>query len=127
MGTRNYHPDRPPGRPAKPAPEGERWCTACQACHPVSAFSGVQRRCREAKARDHRRRTYGLTDEQYEALKTPDGKCPICKLRPGRYIDHNHETGQVRGILCQPCNTALGAFAEDPEIFARALEYLGAT
>ena len=40
-------------------------------------------------------------------------------------IDHDHETGKVRGLLCHECNTALGKFGDDPAILLRAVDYLG--
>lgn len=40
-----------------------------------------------------------------------DGRCRVCKA-PGAALDHNHSTGKVRGLLCHPCNRALG-FADD--------------
>ncbi|GAG89702.1 unnamed protein product [marine sediment metagenome] len=55
-------------------------------------------------------------------------KCAIC----GKFfttpsdanIDHNHETGEVRGLLCQQCNSGLGFFKDDVELTIRATEYL---
>jgi len=80
------------------------------------------------------RRKYGITDEQYDAmLKAQNGACAICK-RPERMfigstrtrlaVDHSHKTGKVRGLLCSTCNTALGAFGEDPERIRKAIEYI---
>jgi hypothetical protein len=72
--------------------------------------------------------TYGISEEQYLAmLEAQDGRCAICRgdgqgRRLG--VDHDHDTGQVRGLLCGPCNSALGMLREDPAIFAAALTYL---
>lgn len=58
------------------------------------------------------RREYGITLEQYRAMfEAQAGACAICgKPENGRVlaIDHNHETGEVRGLLCGTCNLALG-------------------
>lgn len=56
---------------------------------------------------------YGLTPERFEEMLTAqEGKCAICRRppRPGKpfSIDHDHETGRVRGLLCQFCNVMLG-------------------
>ena len=39
-------------------------------------------------------------------------------------LDHNHGTGEFRGFLCDSCNTGLGKFGDDPDLLARAIEYL---
>lgn len=74
-----------------------------------------------------RARTYGITvEELVKLLDDADGKCEICKLEPDRWlvVDHCHKVGNVRGILCERCNQALGLFRDDVEIMKRAIEYL---
>lgn len=60
----------------------------------------------------HLVRTYGITVEEYEnLLKEQNGVCAICANPPGKRrlaVDHDHETGLVRGLLCSPCNTGIG-------------------
>ena len=74
----------------------------------------------------HLRRKYNLTIQQRQSLlDTQGGKCASCggTLFGGQqtHIDHNHQTGQVRGILCHGCNTALGLLGESVErIYALA-------
>jgi hypothetical protein len=71
--------------------------------------------------------TYGLVPEQYDALYSRhDGKCYICMEKKEYYlhVDHNHETGKVRGLLCNPCNRAIGLLKEDINILKSAIEYL---
>ncbi len=57
---------------------------------------------------------YGLSESQYEDMLTKQGsKCAICKGPPGRYrlaVDHNHQTGQIRELLCTGCNVKLHTF-----------------
>src|SRR5262245_47961912 len=68
--------------------------------------------------RDYRlRKQFGITAEEYDiALELQDGCCAICrnKVADGRghrlHVDHDHETGRVRGILCGNCNLGLGKF-----------------
>lgn len=78
---------------------------------------------------------YGITVEQYDAMEAEQGGvCKICQRSESRYgahgrvkrlaVDHCHETGEVRGLLCQDCNTALGLFDDDPERLRIALAYL---
>ena len=72
---------------------------------------------------------FGISLEKYnEIFKKQKGVCAICsqKCETGKQlaVDHCHKTGKVRGLLCQPCNTALGKFREKVEYIANAIEYL---
>lgn len=110
--------------------------------------STTERRCRQCKRelssryqrenpdkyRDSQRRTrmksrYGVTMEQYEAmLAAQGGKCKICGHSESRNprspdgwwsVDHDHETGAVRGLLCLRCNSALGWYEDNAEAVSR--------
>lgn len=82
------------------------------------------------KAREYYRnnpgRKYGLTKEEHEALLLQaDNKCGICKMELTKsYIDHDHSTGKVRGVLCMHCNTVLGHAKDSIETLKSAIEYL---
>ena len=71
---------------------------------------------------------YGITFADYDAmLMKQDGRCAICRKPPkGRYlhVDHDHETGAVRGLLCARCNTALGHINDDKNRLLGLIEYL---
>lgn len=74
---------------------------------------------------------YGLTPEQVdELLVRQGGRCAICPTTEpgGRYkewaIDHCHVSGEVRGLLCHHCNTALGGFKDNPLLLQKAIGYL---
>lgn len=68
---------------------------------------------------------YGIDEDEFQRLVTlQDGMCAICKIRPAEHVDHDHETGKVRQILCFYCNRGLGKFKDDPERMERAIEYL---
>jgi len=73
-----------------------------------------------------RLKRYGLTVEQYrEMFDSQKGLCCICEQMLDRIdIDHDHKTGQVRGLLCHACNIGLGAFQDDPQLLMRAMRYL---
>lgn len=71
---------------------------------------------------------YGITLEQYnKMLIEQGGLCAICGNRDDKLvIDHNHSTGRVRGLLCGNCNTGLGMFQDNTELFKSAYTYLKA-
>lgn len=73
-------------------------------------------------------RIYGISKEQFTAmLEQQSGRCPICSIEVSEnksHIDHCHETGKVRGILCSRCNQAIGLFKEDTKSMIKAVEYL---
>jgi hypothetical protein len=76
------------------------------------------------------KRYYGITFEEYNTiLEGQGGICPICGIRPGEIkkafaVDHDHETGKVRGILCDRCNLILGYSKDNILILERAINYL---
>lgn len=71
---------------------------------------------------------YGLTLEQYQQMKIEQGgKCKICKRIPKKLmVDHNHATGEVRGLLCHGCNRGI-AIMDNAEYYASAKQYLKLT
>lgn len=87
--------------------------------------------------RKHRlKKEYGMTIEQFDELyKQQNGVCAICgKTSPntkkqhysktGLYIDHNHKTKTIRGLLCNRCNRATGMFEDDIELLKKVVNYL---
>jgi hypothetical protein len=82
----------------------------------------------------HLKAVYGLSLEEYDAmLKAQDGLCAICgggeeTLRNGRKwhlnVDHDHDTGKIRGLLCAGCNSAIGLLKENTDIMLNAIEYV---
>lgn len=71
---------------------------------------------------------YGLTEAQCERIiERQGGVCPVCKLpvtEGKRVVDHNHETGKVRGILHHKCNMGIGFFGDSVKRLRAAMEYL---
>lgn len=84
---------------------------------------------RLADRKSYLKRKYGMTIEQYDAmLKAQGGGCFICGRPPREdislHVDHDHSTGEVRGILCFCCNNALADFQEDRLLLRKAADYL---
>lgn len=83
----------------------------------------------------HLRRKYGLSREKYDEMVVNQGnKCAICGSPPvGRTkrgpaerldVDHDHDTGEVRGLICHPCNVMLGQARDNVEVLEAAILYL---
>ena len=90
-------------------PDGSRACVAC-------------RKVRAAKARLEK---YGLNEATFdELLERAEGRCEICQSDDPLHIDHDHHSGDVRGLLCNNCNNGLGRFSDDPARLRAALRYL---
>lgn len=73
------------------------------------------------------RKRYGLSEVEYLALKARQKDlCAICfnALTNEALVDHNHNTGVVRGLLCRSCNFGIGLFCEDPQRLRRAAVYV---
>lgn len=101
------------------------WCRACQAFQRRGGAKAAAKRAVE----QYRRRAYGLSPSDYEAMVLAQGGvCCICGLvnRSGRAlaVDHDHATGTVRGLLCDSCNTGLGHFRDSETNLRRAISYL---
>ena len=83
----------------------------------------------------HLRTEYGISAEEfYKLLGSQEGRCSICRVEmdsttrrnvPNKVqVDHDHKTGQVRGLLCFSCNTGLGKFRDSEELLHAAIAYL---
>lgn len=125
--------------PSSEWPDGQRWCAGCQGFVPLFYCSGS--RCKaHASAAAHASRieaTYGISADEYKALfELQGGRCYICRREPKTLrlaVDHDHKTGEVRGLLCgnneNGCNRGVVAnleAAHDGGLAAarRAVEYL---
>lgn len=114
----------------------QRWCISCANAHrrsdgAASDASKLRRKVttanyhqkhREKRLADGRKafllRRYGITIEEFDAIfGSQDGRCGLCLSGHSggvrRWaVDHDHETGIVRGVLCHPCNTFLGMYEQ---------------
>lgn len=127
-------------------------CYKCDETKPLRAFSrdiarkggrhGMCKVCVKAHYRENReeilasqmaykiKSKYGLTLSEYDKmLEAQDGRCAICKKTPeeiGRRlsVDHSHETGEIRGLLCNSCNIGVGYLQNSSEACEQAASYL---
>lgn len=105
-------------------PTGRKRCSICRDERDVQEFSpntgapdGLQGSCRRCNARRLQRTTHGKNVE-------PGDCCAICGSIERLCLDHDHETGEGRGVLCIRCNSGLGFFRDDAGLLAVAIRYL---
>lgn len=77
------------------------------------------------------KKTYGITLGEYRVLsESQNDVCAICEkpqeIKRGKnlFVDHNHDTGKVRGLLCTYCNVALGYLREDVIVMEKMIKYV---
>jgi hypothetical protein len=113
---------------------------------------GLRTRCKECESEDAKERRRQALQEDYEGTRekerasnlqrmfkisiefwkkkaeAQDNKCAICNKEciTGKRlaVDHDHETGEVRDLLCNNCNQGLGKFQDSPQLLEKAAEYL---
>jgi len=106
-----------------------RQCKDCrrQYIREYAARPGVRARLKRRAEVGHVSRTYGLTEMEFDALMSTKC-CEICSKeladRRSKHIDHDHSTGQVRGVLCSNCNHMVGNAQESEEILLASIAYL---
>lgn len=111
------------------------YCKACQKAKigawRIKNVEGQRRIQRKGKLWD----TYGLTLEEYDLIfKSQEGRCAICLRKGGGTskhahldVDHDHQTGKIRGLLCGKCNRLLGHADDSPARLIAAAAYLEKT
>lgn len=96
----------------------------------MNYYRNNKEQAKESARKYHLKSAYGLTVEEYEAMKIAQNNlCAICNGPPtGRYgklvVDHCHSTEKVRGMLCHECNYLLGLSKDKIEILESAIQYL---
>ena len=104
----------------------------CKTCYSDFHSSYYQNNTEKVKLKNKKqwlKRKYNMEINQFQSIKIKQkGNCAICntKLEDGFlvHVDHDHETGNVRGILCRWCNTGLGNFKDSMVNLKSALRYL---
>lgn len=114
------------------APDGRHsQCAVCKNAANLANWNAKPIEERQASSRWrqlwHR---YRIRPEEYDRIfAAQDGRCAICgSQKPMRgdwlSVDHDHETGEVRGLLCGECNAGLGKFQDNPTLLRAAASYL---
>ena len=108
------------------------WCQDCSNEYERGRWATLSKSARIGKWLKHK---YGLTFEDFmEMYEEQEGSCAVCDISiywedsPNTHqkacVDHCHDTGKVRGLLCNHCNRALGLLKENKETLNRMLEYI---
>ncbi len=111
---------------------GQKWCFRCRCWKDGASFSvdksrvgGRSSSCKECTSDASTASRYGLSISELKAFRACHGHvCGICAASAILYVDHDHVTGKLRGLLCPSCNSAIGLLGEDPSRFAAAVSYL---
>lgn len=97
----------------------------CISCHKNKVKEGcvMCQVCIDKSVRSARLRKYNMTEGELDTLfRNP--RCAICGSYTNLHIDHDHNTGRVRGLLCSSCNRGLGCFVDNIEYLLQAVAYL---
>jgi len=100
-------------------------CKECSRAKLKKDYSENPEVFRERRRRSFRKTKYGIEQAEYDRLmQEQDGACAICASETNLVIDHCHETGKVRGLLCNSCNKGLGFFGDNDLLLRAAGGYL---
>lgn len=120
-------------------PKGGKECTNCGEVKPLSeyhkgSYKGHDHRCKPCKLELNRNtryiKTYGITIDDYNRMfEEQEGNCGICNKHQVEFkkrfaVDHDHDTNEVRGLLCFDCNIGIGKLGDTIESVENALNYL---
>lgn len=117
--------------------EGKSYCSSCKETKEIPCFSkdrsdlyGISTSCKECQKIVHRKSNYGITKQEYnDLLNAQNQLCAICKGPQQRNgvalaVDHDHETKEIRGLLCDNCNRAIGFLKENLSVLEESIRYL---
>lgn len=106
-------------------------CKVCHSNYYKDRWKSADKKYRMDRYKSHRKyllKNYGICQSEYDnILKDQNNGCAICGVIPENEslsVDHCHETGKVRGLLCKPCNSAIGLLGDNPSGVFKALRYL---
>ena len=103
-------------------------CRTCYNAYQKAYKRRNKKKCYTFVASATLKRKYGISLSQYDELfEAQNGLCAICcktQKKKRLAVDHNHETGEIRGLLCDKCNRAIGLLGDSIGNLTRAIDYL---
>jgi len=105
-------------------------CKPCKNTRQTELRAANRDEVRRLDVINQRKRKYGLDNETYISMLDEQNHCckicgkPFGEGKNSKNVDHCHDTNRVRGILCTPCNTALGFLKDDTTLLEKAILYL---
>ncbi len=110
-------------------------CNKCNIDKPITKFHHDKRTPNKRRTtcndcRNHHKRVTNISSShRKDLLEEQNNSCAICGINQSDTtkklsVDHNHETNQVRGLLCNSCNLGLGQFKDSVVFLSYAIEYL---
>lgn len=87
-------------------------------------------KAKDGKYQSKIKKNFGLSLDEYNKMfEAQNGRCKICDRHQSEFnyrlgVDHNHTTGQIRGLLCKSCNSVIGYINDDSNIAKKMAEYL---
>ncbi len=110
---------------------GEYFCGKCKKTLPVSEFPksnqtkcGLGGHCKACSKIYAWQLKHNISESEAFELAKQQNKCEVCLIQEVCHLDHDHETGAIRGFLCGNCNRALGLLFDNPETIQKLKEYI---
>lgn len=119
------------------AKDGMKKCSRCSTMKTIEEFhksirtsDGLTDYCRSCRKDRGLRKAHGISLSEYTAMQElQGGVCAICsrhgsEFKKGLCVDHDHDTGAIRALLCPNCNTSIGLMQDDANLLVAAADYL---
>lgn len=128
-------------RNSKAFTKGRAVCRTCRKSYQARWFNKNREYCNRRRRKYHKEhrvaakfnkllKAYNITQKEYnKLLRKQNNRCAICRAvkaggKGAWHVDHDHETKQIRGLLCHYCNLGLGQFKDSTVLMAKAIKYL---
>ena len=105
----------------------DSWCKSCKKVYRHSYFTkNIEKEKRRARIKAWKLHNIQISFDRYrELLEIQQSKCNICGIQLDvLHVDHDHTTGNIRGLLCVKCNQGLGQFNDSCALLTKAIQYL---